>query len=560
MVQLDPAQKQAPAAIEAFDRRQIIIQAKRDVTLLLEKSKSVINSEKGKLENLQIISSFTVLAKPGHAADTYEIYRIEVNKVNEQLIRDKANFNIQLEETSPGKLFIVCGRYEEREPKVAEEAKEEVRQTVYRMEKLPPWRLSEQDNADITVTKEKLATMDPLELTDKQWEVFRGRIYRTARMVKHKDFGKLTNEEKLDVVRCAISPHEKAAKKIGFKYPEPGDPKMDDIQKAAETLSTRKGDCDDLSLLYIACLKRLADNNEIDLKGASLVIAGYLDPDGSTVKAHANTLQVLLKGGNRNVYLADLTFNTSVKDMGTEPEKGIAGGSDFKNKFAEHMNESRDDGLKLSPSLMELQVYSGYSSVEVYYYEKKGEYLLKNSKDSDAADELSEGINRAEKNGVSCANAYFLRAEAYLRLGKPWIDEGSTHSSKGEMKEAAQCQKMGDEFYQCVTEDREKGVAAPVQSNYSLYRGGEFLFNRGERARGEQSVYDAAVLAPFRTEDYKTLFEMYSKEGKYEEAIAKFSELRLNLDKTAPGSDGMTVTVRQEIDNCIKKAEKALEK
>ena len=36
MVQLDPAQKQAPAAVEAFDRRQITLKAKQEVNLLLE--------------------------------------------------------------------------------------------------------------------------------------------------------------------------------------------------------------------------------------------------------------------------------------------------------------------------------------------------------------------------------------------------------------------------------------------------------------------------------------------------------------------------------------------
>ncbi len=559
MVQLDPAQKQAPAAVEVFDKRQMILQAKHDVNLLLEKSKSVINSDKAKLENLQVISSFTVLAKPGHEKETYEIYRIEVNKVNEQLILNKESFDIQLEETRPGKLYIVCGRYEEKEPKVAQEEKEKVKQTEYKIEKLPPCRLSEQDKADIAVTKEALATMEPLELTGKQWEIFRGRIYRTARMVKHKDFGKLTNEEKLDVVRCAISPHEKAAKKMGFKYPEPGDPKMDDIQKAAETLSTRKGDCDDLSLLYIACLKRLADNNEIDLKGASLVIAGYFDPDAKAVKAHANTLQILVKGNEPNVYLVDLTLNTSKKDLSMAPGKAIAEDSDFRKRFAEHMNESRDDGLKLSPSLMELQVYSGYSAVEVYYYEKKGEYLLKNGKDSDATDQLTKGIDIAERDGVPAANSYFLRVDGWSNIIQPTTELQSKLSREGKMDEADSYGTVVREFNECILEDKRKGIAQPVQSSYSLSRGSVSTFNKAHGAEAEAMMVTAIKKAQFRDEIYPTLWEMYSKEGKYAEAAKTFQGLKDELDKT--GIDGGKIgEIKRTLDGYVGQAEKKLMK
>ncbi len=398
MVQLDPAQKQAPAAVEVFDKRQIILQAKHDVNLLLEKSKSVINSEKGKLENLQIIGSFTVLAKPGHAAETYEIYRIEVNKVNEQLILNKESFDIQLEETRPGKLYIVCGRYEERNPKVAPDAgKGEIRpaerilspsvaentnaaaasEREMGREKLPQPNFTAKERKNIKVSAEVLEGLGPLDMTKSQWEIMKGRILSAA----GGSFDNLSDTEKIEAIRKVVSPHEYDGTG-GLEYPSPDELKGREVRKAAGTLSDKKGDCDDYTVLFIGCVKRLDEEGLLNVGAMKLALVDYYDPAKKEVVAHANALYVTTKGkdGESTLFMVDLVYNTSVKEMGKISGKGFEQGKDFREKFLAHLNENREPGNMITDALFQSRVYGGseaeghkYDGGEFYYKERAGE-------------------------------------------------------------------------------------------------------------------------------------------------------------------------------------------
>ena len=348
MVQLDPAQKQAPAAVEVFDKRQLRLQAKQEVNLLLEQSKNVAELNKGKLGNLQVLGSFTVKAEPGHEAETYDIYRQEISHANELLINEKSSIGLRLMRSEDGKIIIAAGLYEERVPKVAQEVKK----------------------------------VDPLALTAEEWAPMESRIYEVAGAVyPGREFGKLSAYEKLNAIRCAVTPYPPEGVEKGFEYKTSSNSADYAPQTASETLARKSGDCDDLSILFAACVKKLDGDGKLNVNEVKLALIEYYDPKDKAVKAHANVLQIALndeKLPEKTTIMVDLTFQSSTKDLKLSSEQAVGWNPDMRKKMLEHLNTDRTAAKnQIKEGNLRIQIYGGSSSLEhkydgisVYYDEK----------------------------------------------------------------------------------------------------------------------------------------------------------------------------------------------
>jgi len=586
MVQLDPAQKQAPAAAEVFDARQITLQAKQEVNLLLEKSKSVISSDKAKLENLQVVSSFTVLAKPGHEKEMYNIYREEASKVNEQLILNKENFDIQLEETVPGKLYTVCGRYEEREPKVAQEEKK----------------------------------VEPLALSDAEWLEMRAKIDRVVQ-AKHgeKKFDELSTTEKLTMVWLAISPKLPDGSKSDFAYKTSDNPAVYEPQTASETILRKSGDCDDFSVLFTACVKKLADGGLLNVEGTQLALMEYYDPKDKAVMAHANILQIILKDETpeKKTVLVDFTFNPKCLDLEVVPKD-----ADLRKIMLDHLNEYREEADKIKPDCFQLLVYGGstakesrYSGVEFYFHEKtdaerriflKEADLLKDDADEafannkgdnaslhektiqkyDAAnDMLSLAISELEKVVKLGRESGGYYGDALFRLAAACYDKGSNLMMKGsamekiagqmpegnehsELQSAAKeiegdgraLRRAANDLYAEGFGMKELSAVAVSYEAYYMYRKYTLSGDKEKYAKAEGLAKDAIRIEPFKPDGYEALNSIYVREGHYSEAIEAFKGYDASLSKINSDKSGDIFELRQKIGNYIKYAENELNK
>ena len=610
MVQLDPAQKQAPAAVEAFDRRQIILQAKHDVNLLLEKSKSVVESEKGKLENLQIIGSFTVLAKPGHEKETYEIYRVEVNRVNEQLISNKESFDIQLEETSPGKLYVVCGRYEEREPKVAEDRKSTgeaevpspmakpdgaVQQVVRAGEEqgLPQAEritliISAEDLRKLAISPEELKTIDPDALTEAQWSVLLKLFEQAARNEYGAGyaFKSLFPSQKIDIVRGVLAAvKEEGANSLEFsmKYEENEGRAKYDVKKAAETLSTQRGDCDDLALLYITCIKRLEHGKLLKVDGIRLAVAGYYDPgqekrEESNIRGHANVLHSTMTTKDENspkatTYLVDLTYHSSSVDLGLQANEITPSNSDLKQKYLEYLNAGRREKDKIKLELFELRIYNGYDGAQAYYCETKGAALRseldglvtkasklredgkygeaeKKSADLETKlkelyDVVSDGLKHGQASRPDYGKMLVVFADVCKTRSRNLTNHGSAlanlandernQETKEKMREQVRADNEGaSKLRGQYLESYKMAIDMPSQDSYTLYSVAKHLrFNWGADYLpiAEGKITEAIEKSRFDPEFYKTYLDIMQAEGKTEEAKSALSDYRTTLVK-----------------------------
>jgi len=550
MVQIDPAQKQAPVAAEVFDARQMRLQAKEEVNLLLEKSKSIINTDKGKLENLQILSSFTVTAKPGHEAEIYDIYRKEVSRANELLIKENADFGIRLEETSPGKLYIVCGRYEERTPQVAQD---ENPAGVTGID-ITWMRLTKKEQKAIEATPGELEKAEPLELTSGQWGVLRAKIFQAAEIAYGKKFDELSTEERLDVIRRAISPNAAEGQEMGFTYRKSADPANHDIQKAAETLSKQSGDCDDLAILYVACAKLLKDEGKLDVASVKLAAAGYYDPEKKKVLGHANVIQIST-GGEKEApatFLVDMTVNTAAKNLGVEP--GKADVESLKDGFVVHLNANRKEKDWVNAGLVELRLFEGEEGAQSYYCFKKGEYYLNCGDSEKALPELTKSIDIAEKNGLYCGDALVMRGEIYKDQGRLILLGASKLIQKEDEKENEEGRKLneaGMELFRKGEKDYLDAINAGGLSASAISEVARYYWYHGDYAEAEKQAATAIEKAPFEKRYYTELWNYYMALGQTEAAVNAFSGFKKALGGLCQEKDGALFELQEMLEKKI---------
>jgi len=577
MVQLDPAQKQAPAK-ELFSLQQMVLQAKVEVNLLLEKSKSVAETDKGKLENLQVLSSFSATAKPGHEKETYEIYRQAVCRANELLIGEGSNVGLRLEEASPGKLIIVCGIYEEREPKAAQEKKK----------------------------------VEPLALNETEWLEMRAKIDRVVE-AKHgeKKFEELSTVEKLTAVWLAIAPELPDGSKSEFTYKTSGNPADYAPQTASETLARKSGDCDDFSALFTACVKRLDDAGLLKVEGTQLALMEYYDPKEKAVKAHANVLQIILKDETpeKKAVFVDFTFNPKCLDLEMVPKD-----ADLKKMMLEHLNEHRENADKIRPDCFQLLVYGGgaekkYSGVESYFHERKdaerliflkeagllkgdADEIFTNNKSDDASlhekaiqkynaandmlnlaiSELENAVRLGRESGGYYGDALFRLAAIYETKKDNLIVKASA------MEKIAGQKPLGSDAAEKMNAAAKKveadGDAARVKSN-DLYAEGFGMNGLGAVAislgayhlsrmrkyhEAEKAAVDAITSAPFKIDGYDALKRVLFDERKYAEAIDTFRKYDESLSNINSGKTGDIFGLRETIGGYIKEAENELTK
>jgi len=578
MVQIDPAQKQVPAAVEVFDARQMRLQAKQEVNLLLEKSKSVVSMEKGKLENLQIISSFTVLAKPGHEKETYNIYRQEVSKANEQLILNKENFDIQLEETAPGKLYIVCGRYEERNLKIEVEiGKEETRQTervlpapvaentkvasTSERERLPQPKFTAKERKDIKISAEVLEGLGSIDLTESQWKVMKERILNVA----GGSFNKFSEADKMEAIRRVISPHEYEGKG-GLEYPGPDELKNRVVRKAAGTLSDMKGDCDDYSLLFVACVKQMEKEGLLKVEGMKLALMEYYDPKDQSVKAHANILQIIMsdeKTSEKTAVLVDLTVHTKSLNLGLTSKNTAGWNTDLRKMMLEHLNGGREPAEMIKSDYFQMQVYGGsednarkYDGVEFYYieksddkkvmesinqaksYAKKANMLKEEGKleeayaahekadqlFNDIIDMLKKRVELGKNSGGYYADTYTRLADAYYQKRMNLVSESNTIAIKTEVgtgnsgEKIKSAEEAKGEWIKCL----ETIVGMDGLSCFALSNSSADEFNRGREhyPKAEELAKRAVGAAPYRKNGYDVVWNVFSEQKKFSEVKA----------------------------------------
>lgn len=568
-MQIDPSQKQAPST-ETFDARQMGFAAKEDVNLLIEKSKSEIRA--GAHENLQILSSFTVTAKPGHEADTYEIYRKEVCNANRLLIKEDANFDIRLEEATPGKFYVVSGRYEETGTVVsrAESTTKPAEGTSI--------ILSEEDRKNLVVSPEKLATMEPDALTDEQWKVMLGLFEQAAKDTGEgaKAFKDLFPSEKIEIVRKIISPTSAEGKEIGFVYDKKTGAEKQDIKKAAETLSAMSGDCDDLALLYIACIKRLEADNLLKVEGIKLAAAGYYDPEENGIMGHANVLHITMESNDKKdlrttTYLVDLTYNASSTNLKLESDAITMDNADFETKYLAHLNTDKRAKDKINSELIELKLYGGYEGAQAYYYETKGAYLYTdlNNLVTEAAklrkdgqfveaekkcadlevqlkalyEMMSETVSLGKESGsdygkalVDFADVCHLRSTNLVNQGSALAnlanDEKDLDVQKTLRDQASIDTQMGTDLLAEYLESYKEAIDLPNPDSYTLHSVAKYLrysSDANDLPKAESKIIEAIEKSRFTPELYETYWDIMTKEGKTDEAKTALSAYRSKL-------------------------------
>ncbi|MFA6327912.1 MAG: hypothetical protein WCY41_00525 [Candidatus Micrarchaeia archaeon] len=557
MVQIDPVQRQTSATADVFDARQTALQAKQDVNLLIEKLKSELQSSKH--ESLQILSSFPIPIKKGHEWEMRETYRKAACDANDLLRKEGAPIAIWLEDVGD-KFHIVTGRYEERTPKVMQ-IEEKMPQVVQSEEGgkavpavTPIFDLTETDRNELCVTNEVLAGMKPNQLTDGQWKVLNKIMDKTAEHIYGKNFDKLSQGRKINVLRHIFSPHTDEGKELGFTYSGSAELKI-----AAETLSSLKGDCDDFSFLYIACANRLDGEGRLHVKDIKLAVVDYYDPKNNEIGAHANVFPVVLNkvGGKRaKIFLVDLTFNTSTTPLGHKENEIDAKNDKFRDKFLGHMNESREE-KKIE--VMELRLYDGFTGLLAYYYTNNGATLAKEAKDigknsekqidalmkldeydkvvaiyqdidnkfEDAKKALNGAIEIGKESGCNYGDALVRMGILYYGQGSNLINWSTPLSASGKSEDGTKKTAKGIELHSDCYAYFKEALELPDVSSFVLNEGAKVLresLNSEGYLIAEQMVVKAIKAAPFKPELYETLLSIMNKEGKTSEALKLLQE------------------------------------
>ena len=563
MVQLDNAQKQNTVIAETFDPKQVRLQALREITLIVEKCKAGL-TDKPKPD--QIISSSPITVMREHKDETIAIYNKVVDDTNKMLKIEGAPITVSLE-SAGNQFYFVAGRYEGESKPI--------------LSKGFPLTISKKEREMLRVPNEELERMAPDQLTDNQWSVLSSLFEQSAKKAYGMGFDDLFPGKKIETIRRVISPHGEDGKSIGFKYSLTGV-----THKAAETLSLMNGACDDYSILYVACVKRLESEKKMEVDGIKLATVRYYDPvededkKGNRIQGHANILQISMKNKDEKApqittFLVDFTYLTSSEDLDMKPEAITTGSDALKNKLLEHMNGERGrKEVQINEGLSEVVLYSGfvgqetpagkdkYAAVAIYYNENAGELLVKeadgwrdqakkqhtNGNESEAADKcgeadkyyeqaiskLSEAVKLGKDNGTYYGDAFVWLAIAYYDRSSNCALWSIALDNSGKQKEHEKAKETGNEMTAHFEETFKEAMGLEGMSSYALSMLANQVINHYEEAYYpaiETKLKEAIEKAPFRPELYENYYEVMQREGKKDEAVKELTKCRDELAK-----------------------------
>jgi|GEM_PF-4709456 len=421
-----------------------------------------------------------------------------------------------------------------------------------------PIILSKTERANLLVPQDELAAMKPDELTDKQWAVISSRLDTVSRNNFNVGFDTLFPPQKIEIIRMVLSPHaETEGKVLGFVY-EPGD----GLKKAAETLSGMKGDCDDYSLLYISCIKRLENEGRIKVNGIRLAVADYYDPTKGKVLGHANVLQFSVRSKDANDptvtgFLVDLTYTTSSIDLKISPETAQTKPEVLKDGFVDHLN---GDKKTINKQLVEFRTYNTYAGAELYYHDMRGASLMEAKKDQEALESLSTAIDIGRNNDLYYGDALFRRAELRRRIAFGFSEKWNELFEAGKGEGNEDLARMAGQTYAASQQDYQEAVSLKNLSAFAYYRAEKYFLEHEDYPSAQSMALNAIRQAPFDSTYYAELWGILEKQGRYSEAAKIFQEYRAGLDSLDTGKEGTIFRLKGDLDNYVKSAETELGK
>src|SRR3989338_5541208 len=442
----------------------------------------------------------------------------------------------------------------------AESSSPPVEQTIFDARKQPiAIMLSPQDRTELAVPEAELGTIKPYELTDAQWKVLSAYFDTVSRNAFGVGFDLLEQSQKEDIIRKTISPHENAGQALGFKYEA-----ADDVKTAARTLSGMIGDCDDYSLLYIACINRLQKERRLDKNGFDLAVAQYYDPTEPKICGHANIIQFGKKnertiGAKETTFIVDFTVKTSTVDMKLDPALAQAPNDSLRNKFVKYMNMGRKDSQKIKPEFVSFRHYDSFEGAQVYYSREEGVRLMQNGQNQEAIEVLAVGIGVAEIAGLPHEDLLFYMAKARKEEGMSIIGEGAQLYEKGDEEGGQAKINAGKQLYEIGNRDYATALQLNGLSHSVLNEASYgYLLNKNYAAAKKLAIRSIES-APFIEESYTTLWNSLDAHGKYSEAEKIFQDYREMLDKLDKSKTGPIAELKDKLDGYIEMAHQKTE-
>ncbi|VVB99603.1 Uncharacterised protein [uncultured archaeon] len=471
---MQPLLQTAPRAslTDVFDEKQVRTQATHDINLLIESCKSEKTA-------LSIRLDFNQERKE----QTLQIYNEVANRINALLKAEKSPVSISI--TFADGHYSLIGIYDDfRE--------------------------------NVKVPQDKLASLGPLELTASQWKALDGQFQKVARTLYDRGFDLLFPSQKLEVIRRIISPHTDEGKKFGFEYVSGGASEFgSETKKASETLSSMKGKCDDYSLLFMACVKKLKKDGKLMETEVKLATYSYYDPKEKKISGHANVLHLSLEKDSKT-YLVDFTYNSGVKELEAKP-KGIGTeNASLKDELLDHMNDGRRKEEKIKPEHLEIRLYDGFTGAEAYYAEREGASLLRKSEYGKAVEQLTPAIETSRKNGAYFGDALLYRAEAYWNLMKNASDGANKLYDAGRHDEATEKFRLAEDYLALFKYDLNEGIEQANLSSFALMEGTKllcFLETKESLKQAEELTRRAIEKAPYNKGYEKTLERIMAREN-----------------------------------------------
>ncbi|VVB58658.1 Uncharacterised protein [Candidatus Anstonella stagnisolia] len=414
--------------------------------------------------------------------------------------------------------------------------------------------LSPKDRDKLIVPEAELNAMGPYELTDAQWKILSSYFDAVSENSYGVGFGVLEQSQRIDIVRKLISPHENAGKALGFRYEG-----ADDVKSAARTLSGMVGDCDDYSLLYIACINRLQNEGKLDKRGFDLAVAQYYDPTEPKICGHANVIQFGRRDeravtGRETTFIVDFTVKTSTADMDLNPELAQAPNDSLRNKFIQYMNTGRKKSEMIKPEFVSFKHFDSFEGVQVYYSRQEGARLLKEGQNQEAIEILAVGIGIAERVGLPHEDLSFYMAKARRNEGTRLIREGADLYEKGneadgqaKIDAGVPLLKAADNDYAAIL---QLNGLSPLVLNEAAY---ECRVNK-DYATAQTLAIRAIEGAPFIDDYYTELWKILDEQGKYSEAQKIFQGYRDMLDKLDKSKSGSIAELKNKLDGFVNAA------
>ncbi len=347
-------------------------------------------------------------------------------------------------------------------------------------EKLSWIGLTRRQAPDLQMDEDALSLMGPLEITDRQWNVLTDILLRVSYVLYGQDFASLSQKRKIRAVWAALA--GTGSELVVMKSRPDGD--MGNISKAAEFLSKRVGDCDDLALLYMACVKRLGASGLIDAQSIGMATVDYYDPAKQKVSGHANVIHTVLEenAASARSYIVELALRPKIIEMDMHGNGLFGKGNQaLMESLMENLNSSRVENISpqgklesrerrleefVEPMRAEWLFYTGFEAAELYYCETKGQSQKMNGEFEKAIDTFTRGIAIAEKAGLEKANCLVCRGNSYGLLFYETMRKHGVEGNVGRMIELRDREKA--DYYEAA---KTAGTICSIKgtSMYYLY-------------------------------------------------------------------------------------------